>query len=175
MLVLSGNQVTPIMDTNLLAGEPQSNLWFGKTDDLWHFGGKPAGWGGPWWKEPIAADAPSDPYLMTGFDRKVLHISHDGGKPVDFLVEIDFHGTQDWVPYTTLTTGRGGYGFHTFPEGFSAHWVRITASASSTVPPSSSIRRIVVEPGKGPSHGQTVIRAGAKNPRAKHSPPQADR
>lgn len=128
MLVLSGNQVTPIMDTNLLAGEPQSNLWFGKTDDLWNFGGKPAGWGGPWWKEPIAADAPSDPYLMTGFEHKVLHISHEGGKPIDFLVEIDFLGTQDWVPYTTISTGRGGYGFHVFPEGFSAHWVRITAS-----------------------------------------------
>ena len=132
MLVLAGNQVTPIRDSNMLAGEPQSNLWFGKTDDLWRFGGKPAGWGGPWWKEPIAADAPSDPYLMTGFDKKVLHVSHTGTKPVDFLVEIDFHGTQDWVPYTTLTTGAGGYAFHTFPEGFSAHWVRLTASANTT-------------------------------------------
>ncbi|MBA2470292.1 MAG: hypothetical protein H0V37_12885 [Chloroflexia bacterium] len=130
MLVLAGNQVTPISDSNLLAGEPQSNLWFGKTDDLWNFGGKPAGWGGPWWKEPIAADTPSDPYLMTGFDRKVLHVSHDSPKAVDFLVEIDFHGTQDWVPYATLTTGQGGYAYHTFPEGFSAHWVRITASAN---------------------------------------------
>jgi hypothetical protein len=132
MLVLSGNQVTPISDTNLLAGEPQSNLWFGKTDDLWHFGGKPGGWGGPWWKEPIAADTPSDPYLMTGFDRKVLHVAHDGTSPVDFLVEIDFLGTQDWVPYTTVITGAGGYGFHAFPEGFSAHWVRLTASANCT-------------------------------------------
>ncbi len=128
MLVLAGNQVTPISDSNLLAGEPQSNLWFGKTDDLWHFGGEPAGWGGPWWKEPIAADTPSDPYLMTGFDKKVLHVSHDAAKAVDFLIEIDFHGTQDWVPYTTLTTGAGGYAFHTFPEGFSAHWVRLAAS-----------------------------------------------
>lgn len=130
MLVLSGNQTTPIFDSNLLAGEPQANLWFGKTDDLWQFGGKPAGWGGPWWKEQITADMPSDPYLMTGFDKKVLHISHDGNKPVDFQVEIDFLGTQDWVPYTTISTGRGGYGFHIFPDGFSAHWVRITASAN---------------------------------------------
>lgn len=129
MLVLAGNQVTPISDSNLLASEPQSNLWFGKTDDLWNFGGKPAGWGGPWWKEPIAADAPSDPYLMTGFDKKVLHVSQNSSKAVDFLVEIVFHGTQDWVPYTTLTTGNGGYAYHTFPEGFSAHWVRLTASA----------------------------------------------
>ena len=69
---------------------------------------------------------------MKSRDREVRLSPHDGSKLVDFLVEIDFLGTQEWVPYTTISTGRGGYGFHTFPEGFSAHWVRITASADCT-------------------------------------------
>ncbi|MCO5217447.1 MAG: hypothetical protein M9909_01220 [Thermomicrobiales bacterium] len=73
--MLSGNQVTPIFDENNWAGEPQSNLWFGKTDDLWNFG-KPAGWGGPWYRDVAEAGVPSDAYLMTGFDKKVVHFSH---------------------------------------------------------------------------------------------------
>lgn len=126
MLVLAGNQVTPIFDENRWAGEPQSNLWFGKTDDLWHFG-KPRGWGGPWWRDRAAADVPSDPYLMTGFDKKVLHIMHKADRPVTFAVEVDFVGTQEWAPYGEYTVPAGGYIHHEFPSGFSAHWVRLTA------------------------------------------------
>jgi len=33
------------MRDNPFCGEPQSGLWFGRTDDLWRLG-KPAGWGG---------------------------------------------------------------------------------------------------------------------------------
>jgi hypothetical protein len=127
MLVLAGNQATPIHDENAWAGEPQSNLWFGKTDDLWHFG-KPAGWGGPWWRDRAEADRPSDPYLMTGFDQKVLHITHTAETSVDFHVEVDFVGTQEWASYGSYEVKPGGYVHHEFPAGFSAHWVRMTAS-----------------------------------------------
>ena len=130
MLVLSGNQVTPIRDSNLLAGEPQSNLWFGKTDDLWQFG-KPKGWGGPWWKEAVKADVPSDPYLMTGFDQKVLHLHNRGKKKTNFQVEVDFLGDQTWCTYDTFAVGSSGYTHHEFPAGFSAHWIRVTSSADT--------------------------------------------
>lgn len=127
MLVLSGNQVTPLFDENLLAGEPQSNLWFGKTDDLWNFG-KPAGWGGPWWRDEAKAGQPSEPYLMTGFDKKGVHFRHTADRTVTFDVEIDFVGTQEWAPYASFDVGPAGYVHHEFPTGFSAHWVRVTAS-----------------------------------------------
>jgi hypothetical protein len=125
-LVLGGNQVTPTGDTNLLAGEPQAGLWFGKTDDLWRFG-KPRGWGGPWWEKPISAGEPSDPYLMTGFDQKVLHLCHDADHAADFTVEVDFLGDQTWKIYDVINVQPGGYAHHEFPAGFSAHWVRVTA------------------------------------------------
>jgi hypothetical protein len=131
MLVLSGNQVTPIFDSNPFAGEPQSNLWFGKTDDLWNFG-KPAGWGGPWWKDAVTAGVPSDTYLMTGFDKKVVHITQSSDATVEFAVEIDFTGAGDWVAYTTLAVPSGGYAHHEFPSGFSAHWVRLIPSHDCT-------------------------------------------
>ena len=37
-LVLGGNQVSSIFDNNLVTGQSQSGLFFGKTDDLWGFG-----------------------------------------------------------------------------------------------------------------------------------------
>lgn len=56
LLVMAGDQTTPINDSNPFVGQPQANLWFGKTDDLWHFGGKPAGIGGPWWDTAVEAN-----------------------------------------------------------------------------------------------------------------------
>ncbi len=131
MLVLAGNQVTPIWDTNLLAGEPQSNLWFGKTDDLWQFG-KPKGWGGPWWESEVQAGAYSDPYLMTGFDQKCLHLSHNARSAVTFTVEVDFLGNGTWKQYDSFTVAADGYCHHEFPAAFSAHWVRLKSNTDCT-------------------------------------------
>ncbi|MFA6245250.1 MAG: hypothetical protein WC655_30185, partial [Candidatus Hydrogenedentales bacterium] len=106
-------------------GQPQSGLWFGPLDDLWKMG-KPTGWGGPWWETPIAAGTVSDPYLMTGYDKKVLHLAHDAKKTVRFGVEVDFLGDGHWVPYDTFKVGpKAGYMHYEFPDGFSAHWVRV--------------------------------------------------
>jgi len=126
MLVLGSDDASPSGAANRLTGEPQSNLWFGKTDDLWQFG-KPKGWGGPWWDEPVTAGEPSDPYLMTGFDKKVLHLAHDADGPVAFSVEIDFLGNGSWRIYDTFEVPARGYRHHEFPAGFSAHWVRVAA------------------------------------------------
>ena len=129
MLVMSPDNASPAHGANHLAGEPQSALWFGKTDDLWQFG-KPSGWGGPWWEESIQAGEPSDPYLMTGFDQKVLHLAHEAETPVTFKVEVDFLGNQSWKTYAEIVVPANGYVHHEFPQGFSAHWVRLTASRS---------------------------------------------
>jgi hypothetical protein len=112
---------------NLQCAEPQSGLWFGKTDDLWQFG-KPSGWGGPWWEEAVRGGRPSDPYLMTGFDKKCLHLTHDASCAISFAVEVDFLGNGAWRTYDNITVPARGYVHHEFPDGFSAHWVRVTAN-----------------------------------------------
>lgn len=112
--------------TDNAVGQPQSGLWFGNIDDLWRMG-KPAGWGGPWWDTEVAADTPSDPYLMTGFDKKCLHLTHGAAEPVRFTVEVDFLGNGTWARYETFEVSPGGYAHHEFPDAFSAHWVRVRA------------------------------------------------
>lgn len=126
MLVLAGDQTTAVTGNAHMVGEPQSNLWFGKSDDLWSFG-KPAGWGGPWQDSEVKPGEPSDPFLMTGFDKKCLHVAHDAGESMSFTVEVDFLGNGRWHPYQTLPVPGRGYAHHEFPAGFSAHWARLTA------------------------------------------------
>jgi hypothetical protein len=122
LLVLGGNQTTPNGDANPMSGQPQAGIWFGKTDDLWSWG-KPQGWGGPWRKAAVRKDQYSEPFLMTGFDKKVLHVMTD--KAAAFDVEIDFLGNGSWVKYATVSTGAERYKAHIFESGFSAHWVRL--------------------------------------------------
>jgi len=126
LLVLAGNQVTPIRDATLFAGQPQSGLWFGKTDDLWSWG-KPKGWGGLWWDDPVTPDIPSEPFLMTGFDKKVVHICHNSNKTVEFMAEVDFLGDGTWKTYEIFSVPKDKYFHYEFPEGFSAHWIRFKA------------------------------------------------
>ncbi|MBX3177019.1 MAG: hypothetical protein KF886_06655 [Candidatus Hydrogenedentes bacterium] len=118
LFVMAGDQ------TDNAVGQPQSGFWFGNIDDLWQMG-KPKGWGGPWWEQQLRADTVSDPFLMTGFDKKVLHLSHDSREPVDFRIEVDFLGNGTWKWYDTFEVPAEGYQHHVFPDGYSAHWARI--------------------------------------------------
>ncbi len=122
MLVLGADNASPSSGHSPTTAEPQSGLWFGKTDDLWSFG-KPQGWGGPWWETPVQSGVASDPYLMTNFDQKCLHLSAD--QPLSATIEVDFMGHGQFKPYAIVKTGDGHYVQHTFPSGFSAHWVRL--------------------------------------------------
>jgi hypothetical protein len=122
MLALGGNQTTPNADNNALAGQPQSGVWFGMTDDLWKWG-RAAGWGGVWRKTAVKAGEASDPFLMTGFDKKVLHLRMAPSGVV--RVEVDFLGNGEWVKYEDVNVVE--YKPVIFPEGFSAHWVRVVA------------------------------------------------
>lgn len=71
---------------------------FANIDALWQMG-KPSGWGGPWWKTPVEAGQVSDPFLMTGFDKKGLHLAHDSDATVSFRIEVDFLGDGTWKRY----------------------------------------------------------------------------
>ncbi len=126
MLVLAGDQTTPINDSNPYVGQPQANLWLGKSDDLWSWG-KPKGWGGPWYRTLVKAGEQSDPFLMTGFESKCLHLSHDSEGAVTFGILVDFHGDGVWNLLREITVPGQGYVAHCFEPGFCAHWVRLVA------------------------------------------------
>jgi hypothetical protein len=121
MFVMGGDQ------TDRSLGQPQTGLWFGQVDDLWKMG-KPAGWGSVWYKQDVKAGEVSDPFLMTGFDRKVVHLKQESNDLVDFTLEVDFLGDGSWETYERFFLSGGSYKHHEFPAGFSAHWVRVRAN-----------------------------------------------
>ncbi len=126
MLVLGGDQ------TDNAVGQPQSGLWFGDVDDLTSWG-KPAGWGAVWRHTDVAKDEVSDPFLMTGFDHKVLHLTNESDRAITLTVEVDFLGDGSWQLYDALPMAPSGYVHHEFPAAFSAHWVRLRVDAPSRV------------------------------------------
>jgi hypothetical protein len=131
MLVMGADNASPSAGQSPTTAEAQSGLWLGKTDDLWTFG-KPAGWGGPWWLSPVVPNEPSDPYLMTGFEHKCLHVENQGSAAARIRIEIDFHGHGRFGEYATLAVDAGATVTHVFPTGLSAHWARVVSDVETT-------------------------------------------
>lgn len=119
--------IGPDDDAGESAGGPASPaVWVGDIDELWKLP-RPTGRGGPWHGTAITAGDASDPYLMAGYDRKRLEVSHDAREPLTVTVEVDPAGDGDWLTYATLAVPPGETTRHEFPAGYSAHWVRLTA------------------------------------------------
>jgi hypothetical protein len=106
-------------------------LWAGAVDDLWKLG-KPRGTGGPWLDSAVKANTPSDPFLMTGFDRKRLTLSHKGDGLVRFRLEADFTGTGTWSAVESLRVKPNELTEHRFGDAFSAYWVRLVTDQDTT-------------------------------------------
>jgi len=129
LMVLSGTRSTAKPDGQYFGTGDGVGLWFGHIDDLWHLG-KPRGYGGPWVKTPVESGEPSDPYLMVGYEKKRLEVSHDAELSVRFTVEVDFSATGAWHTFKTVVVPSGKPVTYEFPNAFSAHWVRLVPSRS---------------------------------------------
>lgn len=111
--------------------ERNAALWFGGIDDLWKLG-EPRGVGGPWLESKVNAGQKSDPYLMTGYGRKVAELSHASAEPITFTVEVDITGKGDWIEYSRLNVPANETIRHEFPDGFSAMWLRASVNRATT-------------------------------------------
>lgn len=133
LLVLSGIAASaPAGDRIVRAPDGRAALWLGVADDLWQLG-KPRGRGGPWLDTPVPANTPSDPYLMTGYDKKRLTLRHHLPQPLQIRLELDITGAGNWQTYSTFTVPPGQPLTHNFPDGLEAYWLRTTALAPATV------------------------------------------
>ncbi len=104
-------------------------LWAGAIDDVWQFG-RPRGVGGPWKNSDVAADEPSDPYLLSGYESRSLQAFHDSKQPVTFRIEVDITGTGLWIPFHNAEIQPGKVMQLDIPASQQAYWLRATASAT---------------------------------------------
>lgn len=90
-------------------------------------GGTP-GKGGPWMQTQVPAGVPSDPFLMTGFDRMQLDLSNGVDGEATFALEADVTGEGHWAVVKKLHLKPGEALQHTLPRWFQACWVRLISS-----------------------------------------------
>lgn len=131
LLVISGLSAVAVDSPHVIKSDDgKCRLWAGAVDDLWKFG-KPRGSGGPWLKTAVKQGEPSDPYLMTGYDRKRLLLSHDGRESGRFRLEADFTGYGDFAPYQTYEVPAGHALSVDLPPEFTPYWIRFVAEQAS--------------------------------------------
>jgi hypothetical protein len=111
------------------SADGKAALWAGAIDDAWKMG-KPRGQGGPWKDSAVTADRPSDPYLMTGYDRKSLTLAAD--QDCTITAEIDLTGDGRWVAYQSFPVKAGKPLEHAFPEAFNAYWIRFRSDRAAS-------------------------------------------
>ena len=108
-------------------GQSHSNLWFTDLSILDHLG-TPLGRGAVWANEDIAANTPSDPYLFHGFERRGIHLAHQSAQLVDFTVEVDLDGNNQWTELTKLTVPPNSAIWHSFDSTQEGTWIRLSAN-----------------------------------------------
>ena len=126
LLVLSGVDASSDASEHIVRSEDgKAAVWVGVVDDLWAFG-KPRGQGGPWKDTAVKAGEPSDAYLMTGFDKKLLTLSHTGTETVKVSLELDITGAGVWRKYEDYSVDPGKPVQVTLDQ-VRAYWLRVTA------------------------------------------------
>jgi len=128
LLVLSG--IDPAAGSGnrhvIRSDDGKAAVWAGAADDLWQLG-KPRGFGGPWKNAAVRKGAPSDPYLMTGYDRKTLTLRNHGSKPVRVAVTLDVAGDGRSHAYRAFDVPAGQTVVHAFEPALNAYWVRFVS------------------------------------------------
>jgi hypothetical protein len=128
LLVLSGISASAGKDDRhiIRSDDGKAAVWVGTADDLWQLG-KPRGFGGPWKNTAVEKGTPSDPYLMTGYDKKTLKLTNQGAKPVRVAVLLDVAGDGRTSAYRTIEVPAGKEVTHAFESWINAYWVRFVA------------------------------------------------
>jgi hypothetical protein len=114
----------------LRSDDGKAAVWAGAIDDVWRLG-KVRGTGGPWCDTPVSAGQPSEPFLMTGYDRKSVLLSHRSAVPVRITLQVDLTGEGLWVDYQSFMPAPRTSLRHDFPAAFSAYWIRAVTDADT--------------------------------------------
>ena len=108
-------------------GGSTAAVWLGVVDDLWKYG-KPRGHGGPWLDAVVKKGVPSDPYLMTGYDRKTVNVRASGDAMI--TLEIDITGCGTWAKLKNYKVGADSVKDDL--SSVRAYWVRAVSDRDCT-------------------------------------------
>lgn len=110
-----------------LAGpaQSQSNLWFLAPESLDELGPL-LGRGGPWVRDDIQSKEYSEPYLLAGYQNRILYLSHRSAHLLTVKLEIDENGDGNWMTYKSISVAPGEKcAIEFFPENLKGAWIRL--------------------------------------------------
>jgi hypothetical protein len=81
----------------------------------------------------VTAGEPSDPYLMTGFEHKCVHVQNLGSRAATVTIEAGPSGNGRFGSITSITAGAGELATYVFPSGFSCHWARLVSDTDAAL------------------------------------------
>lgn len=113
---------------NEIAGQSNSGIWFGSWSDIEEGMGRPAGNGGVWLDDDVAAGATSVPFLVRGFSEGCLHLRHASGHAVELILEADADGRGEWRSAAKVLVPANGYAFRVLADEIKGQWVRLRAN-----------------------------------------------
>ena len=105
-------------------GQSQSNLWFVEPSRLDRLG-VPIGRGGVWVREDVRAGERSEPFLFSGFERRMVHVAHESDTAVRFTFEVDRAGDGRWAVLRNVAVPARGYLPVMFGRADDGMWIRV--------------------------------------------------
>ena len=130
LLVISGTHPVEGNRHMIRSDDGKASLWVGAIDDIWQMG-KPRGDGGPWKNTTVKAGQVSDPYLMTGYDRKTLELSSTNATSI--TMSLDISGAGDWYDWQEFAVPAMGSSKTELPTSLQAYWVRFRCADDTEV------------------------------------------
>ncbi|MEZ0276209.1 MAG: hypothetical protein ACAH88_14975, partial [Roseimicrobium sp.] len=129
LLILTGVKTdAPANNPHIIRSEDgKAAVWAGAIDDLWSLG-KPVGYGGPWKNSAVKAGEPSDAFLLAGYDKRSIALSHDSSDTVKMEVQIDPTGEGMWFSVHSVEVPAGKTESFEFPPDMYARWLRVVVS-----------------------------------------------
>lgn len=117
------------LKAEIKGAQSHSNLWFVEPAALDHFG--PAlGRGSVWLREDVAAGRASDPMLFSGFQRRGVHLAHEGAAPVTLRLEIDGPGSGAWQIWREVRLEADEYKWLDLTDAPRAAWIRVVSEGA---------------------------------------------
>ena len=110
---------------HIAAPQSQSNLWFLEPEELDRLG-PTIGRGAVWLNDNVEANDPSDPFLVSGFRKRAVHLVTDTETTI--TIEIDVKGNGRWKELSEVHVD--GYFWHELDESLNATWARLRSSKS---------------------------------------------
>lgn len=132
MLVMTGLKADANSSHIVSSTDGKCKLWCGEIDDLFRLG-KPKGEGGPWVDTEVKAGKPSDPYLLSHYDKKELTLTNKGKQEIMISIEIDPTGDSTWMTFDNIKLSPGQTIKKTLPRYYLGRWIRFTSNKDSIV------------------------------------------